>query len=1006
MQTLRYDDLGSINAVKILPTIESYNGYILLHTELDSHIEEGDNIFITYSGDINSYPDGDIILDNFMYSKKSIDRIYSTFTTGYKVIYVNKNINTFAINKKISTIQPNKDLVDHYVSSISINNGNIIKSEINSTIFKNINIVGPDIIWKQGVVLDGDITDVILLNKYPANYISLNLSYDTTYLKTITLNNNTYGYSYFYNLSASITDCEIDSGIFNNCKITSTTSNKKINNGYFEDCNIINIDIYNGYFKDLSLESSCNWYYGKWDSIHPFNIIWNDGSFITGTFNGSEWKDGIFVNGTFEQNNIWYNGTFLNGIFNGSEWKHGIFNGGLLSGLTQAILVDNIDMNGGLLANTIIKTSNLKDGNITNSIIKNSIIDGIIIEYSTLFNNEYVSGLIDTSKISDSIINSKIFITNSEFLYNNNIKNGNIISNLFNNKVIIENGIFSNNIFDMNTNKTGQKCKIISKKLFDSSSTLQDIMYVELLDGHYFTENDINTSNNFILSGFGISSLNGASNISAISAYTNASKFDGSDYEVFPSTGATYILLDKAFMGEYYGLEGFIYIDNLDSNLLDKKHIINNGEFSGDEFKNSTINNGKFRNVNMHNNVVFNNGYFYGGSFSTTSSESANTWNDGQFFNGLFGDSPQNNNIFAIIDNTDTDIISDSNSSTTNITIESIYPRLFGNGAIEPASLSSTTISIYSPWDDVGTTISLPYQIVFKINTDGNKDRIISWLNLSTDINLVDLDKNENNPIGGDGYIFKDFNSLYDNGYVLKTQNGKKYYDYGEINYVYIIFESEKVKNLYQQSIGNESNSYDINYKNTWSVANTGYYTHPLPVLETSNTSGVTTYISGGTETEWIYGTAVPPWWLYSTYTIVSIFQTTTTRNINISNDRYNTPDEFNFNEVDSYYFDMNTSIDPLLISDTLNYHTKYINMQNSNYNTPYNKTFFDWMNYYTFYRNNMGDTSFGYSGPLLESNILNTDMSSWGNDTGWTFSDNIITTPEDNDITGGENIE
>ena len=92
MGTLRYDDLGSINAVKLLPKIDSYNGYIQLYTELDSHIEIGSNIFITYSGDTTDLNIGtDVILDNYIYMVYSNDFIYDSFAQGYTVIYIDKN---------------------------------------------------------------------------------------------------------------------------------------------------------------------------------------------------------------------------------------------------------------------------------------------------------------------------------------------------------------------------------------------------------------------------------------------------------------------------------------------------------------------------------------------------------------------------------------------------------------------------------------------------------------------------------------------------------------------------------------------------------------------------------------------------------------------------------------------------------------------------------------------------------------------------------------------------
>ena len=79
----RYDDLGTVNAVKLLPKIDSYNGYIQLYTELDSHIEEGDTVFISYSGDTNQL---DIFLDNYSYVIYSDNFIYDQYADRKSVV--------------------------------------------------------------------------------------------------------------------------------------------------------------------------------------------------------------------------------------------------------------------------------------------------------------------------------------------------------------------------------------------------------------------------------------------------------------------------------------------------------------------------------------------------------------------------------------------------------------------------------------------------------------------------------------------------------------------------------------------------------------------------------------------------------------------------------------------------------------------------------------------------------------------------------------------------------
>jgi len=992
MQTLRYDDLGTVNAVKILPKINIYNGYIQLTTELDSHIEEGDIVFISYSGNPTTYPDSEILLDNYIYTKISDHNIYSEFSTGYMVINVNKNNNTFVINRKIETIPANKELNDHYVSKISINNANINNGgEIDSTFIRSAEIFGNNLIWKQGVMYNGNITNLNIINKYDDNYISLKVEYNIDFVKYLTLNNNNYGYSYFFNMSSSIKNSDIDFGIFNNCRIKSTNTPKSnIRGGYFYDCVVLNNKITNGYFEKTTL-NNCDWIYGKWNSTSEFNTLWKNGIFLNGVFSQDyTWENGTFIDGVFK--GIWKNGDFNGGIFSAqtnSIWEKGNFNGGILSGNSN-INVYNCDLNGGVIENSIISYSNLKNGEINNSTIKKSNILTVKIKNSDVFDNNYVSGLIEDTNVFNSVFNSNdITIKKSNFYFNNKINNGKFENNNFKNGTIINNGNFYNNLFDID-NDTIQQCKIKTITLLSGTTEFKQVIYAELIDGTHFTTNDIGS---VILFGFENDNLNTTFTIPQLSTYNDPTSYNGS-FSVFPSIGQNYVLLGE--VTENYSDEIGIIKKTLSENT--SLNIINNGYFEKDEFLNTIINNGEFVNTFMHSATTFNNGNFKGGTFYSTQTEQNNIWIDGNFYNGDFGLNNNNNkDIYAIIDDANTEIVSDSSSSTTSIVIDSIYPRLFdtsAGGQTISVTISSSTMLNYEAWVDESTSqiIALPYELIFKIKCNNNKVRVITWLDNSNNIvSIVDLDKTTSNPLNGSGNIYKSFNDIYDNGYIYKY-----YYNEQNTDFIYLIFQSEKIKILYYQSHAYEENSYNINYKNMWSVANTGYYTHPLPVLTSSedNTSAVTNYKISGNDTDWIYGTSVPPWILkidyqgsqgdihYVDWSLLSGSSTYT----------IDTPANFNGSSIDNYTLDINNFTTPnILKNDLTTLHTEYLNMKNSSLNTPYNNSFLDWMSYHTLHRNDSGDTSFGCSGSTYDQSHQYIDIiENWSGETaGWVFHPN-----------------
>jgi hypothetical protein len=48
---MSFRETGTVNAVKLLPTIKNIDSYIGLTTEVDSHIKTGDTVFVTYRYD-------------------------------------------------------------------------------------------------------------------------------------------------------------------------------------------------------------------------------------------------------------------------------------------------------------------------------------------------------------------------------------------------------------------------------------------------------------------------------------------------------------------------------------------------------------------------------------------------------------------------------------------------------------------------------------------------------------------------------------------------------------------------------------------------------------------------------------------------------------------------------------------------------------------------------------------------------------------------------------------
>jgi hypothetical protein len=129
-----------------------------------------------------------------------------------------------------------------------------------------------------------------------------------------------------------------NSGIFNDGSIINTLwITGTFNGGTFNSGNNVQL-IENGtIFKitDAIYNSGRCWMDGIFNGGIFSNSIWNDGTFVSGSFqNGSVWLGGGFKDGHFD-NSSWINGDFLNGTvfksnFHNVNWYDGIWNNGLL----------------------------------------------------------------------------------------------------------------------------------------------------------------------------------------------------------------------------------------------------------------------------------------------------------------------------------------------------------------------------------------------------------------------------------------------------------------------------------------------------------------------------------------------------------------------------------------------------------------------------------------------------------------------------------------------------
>lgn len=643
-----YRDIGTTNAVKLLPIIRSLNGYIQLFTELDHHIEVGDHVFITYSGNTETLSNMD--LDNFYYVNKNAD-IYHPYSQGYKVLFVNKEENSFTIERFIFTIDDLDNFKDHFVSSVRCDEIEFTGGSINSTVFLNAEIepIDNEISLEQCVMFKGEINNTDIKNKYLDSHRTLKLTdnEDGTYTKNINLNNNGQGYSIFYNLTETINDSDIYGGFFYNCNLTSTNDNK-IYNGFFEDCTISGYTINGGYFNNTELSDNCVWNNGYWTNDDPFTLNWGGGVFVNGIFEGEIWQNGTFIDGEW-RGLTWWDGKFLGGKLIGvdyidgdgkrivSTWENGRFNGGEIEPVTQLVWL-NGRINGGKIKNLVFNDGEIYGGEFGIN---------VFIKKSNIFNGNFKTEIFKLSIIS----NSNIYNMLSDFylLTNNKIFNGNFNLNvIFNNIIdggdfkeirvhypsIINNGIFNKtriSNFTTSCNKSFLKrCIVKFKNLFisgDPQTKTKTLLFFP--DGHDFTIND--EGKTIRLLGFESPELNITTTIS------NQVYEDGLG-NTHNNVGSNYITIDSPEIDEnwkttFFNNTGLVLCFGIDN--IDGYYNINGGIFNNmdiiQENDNININGGLFNyckfnfdptNVGIYNssliNAIFSCPNWSGGNSYTT----------------------------------------------------------------------------------------------------------------------------------------------------------------------------------------------------------------------------------------------------------------------------------------------------------------------------------------------------------------------------------------------------
>lgn len=445
---------GTRNSVPLINRFSEENGYLVLFTDLDSHIEKDDIIYITRNS-------GNSELDNFEDYKLNDNYPFTPFSQGYKVIDVDKNTNKIIINKIFRDTITNLDLNGHYISVVKGEKGSIANCYINGSIWKETSSQNNNIV--QSIFLNSNDTGNTFESKYLDNYKSLKRTIQSDGLQ-ITEDNFTYGYIYHgyinkinYNY---LYNCEIKKGNFFKCNIFSDLENENkliISEGYFENCIISNYVIKGGDFINCIIKSSCTWLNGKFDNGNGSEFepnTWTNGTWGRGNFYGKTWKNGTF-NGndnTLFENSTWENGTFANGIFSGSTWENGNFIkgkmyysdwiDGKLNGSESEIYFSN--WSGGTFDKGLISGSTWYNGTMRTGIVNDiTWFDGEITKDATITNLLWYNG-----KFKGGTINNCTW-------YNGSFYNGTMRGESIWYDGIFFNGIMKNSTWSAGTWKDG-----------------------------------------------------------------------------------------------------------------------------------------------------------------------------------------------------------------------------------------------------------------------------------------------------------------------------------------------------------------------------------------------------------------------------------------------------------------------------------------------------------------------------------------------------------------------
>jgi len=494
MAVVGYNDIGSVNSVKIMGQFQQFSEYLMIYTELDSHAEVGDKVYVTLSKDIGEISDNSIVLDNFISS--SGGDVYSTVLQGYTVLYVDKTVNAVVIDKLFESVIgdgediTNKTIESQYLSRVSCHNITINHASIDSTTILNgdintLNVDGSMALY-QCVMIGGTMSNTDILNKYGKNYVTLNLF--SGLHRSFSSNNTDIGISngYTYIYDTLLSNCDVEGGNITDCKITNT-DHHVINDGMFTRCFYDSVNVMGGYHKDItdmSENANNNWYDGYFDCDKDTGY----------TFKLSVWNDGVFVNGYFGSKTKsveWVNGTFENGVFDAYMWRNGTFNGGIFG--SSGVIGNSPSTNLSGYENYMGITRRKIDGNAydgTTDITK--------YEYTTWQNGTFNGGVMIRTKWLNGEVGNGV-ITDST-IYSMTLYDGVIMDSTIKTANVLGGNIFMRNRSVVINGSTLSNCYIT--RYDDSNNKSSLYSYIQsgmwyFMDGYTYL--NINISNKIIL---------------------------------------------------------------------------------------------------------------------------------------------------------------------------------------------------------------------------------------------------------------------------------------------------------------------------------------------------------------------------------------------------------------------------------------------------------------------------------------------------------------------------